>query len=191
MRPSEARDVFNAVRLHFGKNSSYNYFKYDGRLRRKKGDEDPAWKFTLLSRQFDDTELPQYLGFIIYRKPKIWVNQLLHKDHLESWRKWKERQKNRVQYLNEELKLFTKMDIDHAEHEYPVLFNKIDYGVSLDTFIIVDSVLQITKKWDQSLQDDFAYVEWVARYRKWRPFFYAYMPYDRDTFQQIVSKELI
>lgn len=182
----ECRDITMAVWLHFKSGSSYDYFKYDGRLRgrgekrRSTQGTKGIWSYSLTAREFNETEYPFFLAVTYYNNPRTQVRDLLKKSNLERWEKWKDRQKNRVQLIHDELdSLDIKKAIQPKPHEMPELFNLIGEKIGTDTFIMLDTTICLVRQWDVELKDEFVYQQWVARYKKFRPFMYAYMPYDR------------
>lgn len=192
MKPTEASEILKAVKVHFIAGSSYDYFKYDGKLRKKKNQACEAtpinWGMMKFCREFNETDFPYFCAWTIYKNPKIYVPRMLDKERVVSFRRWQERQTRRVELLKIELAGLNIIELGKRKGaEYPKLFSMIGTKIGSDTFIMLDTVLGITKYWDKIMKEEFSYMQWVGNLRKFRPFMYAYMPYDRNTYTDTIN----
>ena len=190
MTPDEAAEITQAVKVHFAPGSSYDFFKYEGKLRRKKGkvDQSIKWNMVKFCREFTEIEFPYFCALTFYNNPKLWMKRLFEKEHVQTFRDWQVRQTKRVDLLKSELSGLNIIELGKKkDRSYPKLFSMIGEKIGTDRFVILDTYLGITKYWDYELKGDFAYSHWVGRYRKFRPFVFEYMPYDRASYANTID----
>lgn len=194
MTPEEAYTISLAVMLHFNPRTSYDYFKYNGQLKNKKGSVATKlnaikWSMIPLCRHLTEEEFPYFCALTIYNNSKATVKELKKKENFEVFRNWQDRQNHRIDLLKNELSGLNIIELGKRQNgdTYPKLYSMIGDKIGIDIFTILDTYLGITKFWNQELKNDFAYTHWVGRYRKFRSFIYEYMTYDRVAYANTID----
>jgi hypothetical protein len=178
MEAFDTYKIYTAVKNHFVLDS-YDYFKYnkkinlsyDSFLKRK----DKIF-FAKLGKRKEDY-LENFLVANFLHDPKIWIGELLSEESEARYKNWKRKQesltyvfKNEVEFMNgwnsEDLESWFSVTYDEHPNIVKMYLRK---EISLETFTILNSVLNFTKQYDQQVQDPI-YKEVSKLCRKYQPF---------------------
>ncbi len=190
----DAYKIYIAVKNHFVLDS-YDYFKYnkkinvsyDSFLKRK----DKIF-FAKLGKKKEEY-LEDFLVANFLHDPKIWVGELLSEESESRYKDWKKRQesltyvfKNEVSFLEglnkDELEAWFK--IEHGDH--PKILKRYLRGeISLDSLVILNSILNFIFKFDQQISDP-VYKEVSKLCKKYQPF----LKFDLQKMRKIL-KEIV
>jgi hypothetical protein len=187
----EAFCLYTGLKLHF--TSSYDFFKYNGKVRVTIDAFDnrkDKYFFHRLSRKYDKEQLEQFLIANFLHDPGVWIGKLLDE---EANTRYVEYQKNiqSLSYIfeNECRELFSMLEnpneILKTSGEHPVLLKKALRGeVSIQTVFILNSLINFIPKWQEKIQDT---VVW-PNYDKLLLNYRGFLKYDINKCKQILRK---
>lgn len=171
----EAYQLYLALKQHFTV-QSYDYFKYNGKVRAKRETFEKRrdrFFFDKLSRQPDPTTLivANLLDDVTY------INDMIHSEGLARGAKYNGWTMALSRSYEEELsKALENCDINQllkfsSDSQYPPLLSGyLSKQISIQTVIILDSVLHFLDVWDRKLHDDYLWPEIKHKLDKYRPF---------------------
>ena len=156
MQPIDVYQMYCAMKAHFSK-SSYNFIKYGGKT---KVSRDSFWKrndryfFVKISKKYNNDEIKHYLlsNFIQNR------NGYIANFNDQNYENWLDRKMMFYNIFQQELKPYIKnfeplFEIKGGNH--PTLLKEyLGKRVSLETMVILDELVDFSKKWDEQLGDD-------------------------------------
>ena len=156
MQPIDVYQMYCAMKAHFSK-SSYNFIKYGGKT---KVSRDSFWKrndryfFVKISKKYDSDEIKDYLlsNFIQNR------NGYIANFNDQNYENWLDRKMMFYNIFQQELKPYIKnfeplFEVKDGNH--PTLLKEyLGKRVSLETLVILDELVDFSKKWDEQLGDD-------------------------------------
>tara|TARA_R100000353_G_scaffold174416_2_gene142358 strand:+ start:1553 stop:2164 length:612 start_codon:yes stop_codon:yes gene_type:complete len=160
----DAYKTYLALKRHF--TSDYDYFKYNGKVRAgvesflKRNDK---FFFRKLAKKYDDKELVDFFvsNFIVSDN---WIGNLISQESEDNYVRFKKRRESLSYHFDNELhwlvdycrsrdlelnKLLLVVDNNH-----PLLLKLLlQKKISIETIIIMDSILKFLKHWDNNLDD--------------------------------------
>ena len=156
MQPIDVYQMYCAMKAHFSK-SSYNFIKYGGKT---KVSRDSFWKrndryfFVKISKKYNNDEIKDYLlsNFIQNR------NGYIANFNDQNYENWLDRRMMFYNIFQQELKPFVNnfeplFEIKDGNH--PTLLKEyLGKRVSLETMVILNELVDFSKKWDEQLGDD-------------------------------------
>ena len=156
MQPIDVYQMYCAMKAHFSK-SSYNFIKYGGKT---KVSRDSFWKrndryfFVKISKKYNNDEIKDYLlsNFIQNR------NGYIANFNDQNYENWLDRKMMFYNIFQQELKPYIKnfeplFEIKGGNH--PTLLKEyLGKRVSLETLVILDELVDFSKKWNEQLGDD-------------------------------------
>ena len=160
----EAYKTYLALKRHF--TSDYNYFKYNGKIRASEESflrRNDRFFFRKLSKKYNKEELVDFYvsNFIISNN---WVGNLVSQESEDNYVQYKRRRESLSYHFDVELRWV----IDHCrdrnlelnklllveDNNHPLLLKfLLQKKISIDTLIIMDSVLKFLSHWDDNLDD--------------------------------------
>lgn len=191
----DAFKLFQACRLHFTV-ASYNYAIYNGHTKVNEesfNNRKDKYMFHKLARLFSEYgELTDFIVANLVNNSSIWVKNLLSPEAQNIYREWKNRTSNMADNFVKELSpLIEKGNKESfnslftVESGYPKLLDEyLHYKVSVETMVILDSLLSYLKRWDKTVEDDIIYPLHSMRIRKYNTF----LRYDRDLFMKSLKQ---
>lgn len=173
MRGFEVYKIFFAIQLHFN-SDSYDYFKYNGKCRestvyssyQKRRDR---IHFEIIGREFSREELINifFAYFMTYPNDSHPIGKsILNFAKSGEYRKWKSNIQNVEYYFQEDLKKIKKILSDNdkkfkhllkpskSSHLPPIVLLVKRGHIRKETYIILDSILNLTSKMNKLLDDD-------------------------------------
>jgi len=192
----DAYKTYLALKRHF--TSDYDYFKYNGKVRA--GEEsflrrNDRFFFRKLSKKYDREELVDFYvsNFIISNN---WVGNLVSQESEDNYVQYKKRRESLSYHFDSELRWAVDYCRDRSlelnklllveDNNHPLLFKfLLQKKISIDTLIIMDSVLKFLTHWDDNL-DDIVWEEkkrLIIKYKK-------FLTYDPFTYRKKL-KEII
>ena len=156
MQPIDVYQMYSAMKAHFSK-SNYDFIKYGGKT---KVSRDSFWKrndryfFVKISKKYNNDEIKDYLlsNFIQNR------NGYIANFNDQNYENWLDRKMMFYNIFQQELKPYIKnfeplFEIKGGNH--PTLLKEyLGKRVSLETMVILDELVDFSKKWDEQLGDD-------------------------------------
>ena len=187
MQPIDAYLMYCAMKAHFDK-SDYDFVKYNGK---SKVSRDSFYKrndrvfFVKLTRKYKSKQdIQDYLlaNFLIH--PKGWVGKF-DEDNYIHWKK-------KIQSLSYTFKSEIEPILDSkliavSENTHPKLLKEyLGKRVSLESMVILDSILQFSKMWNVKLKEDYAWKDVSKLMNDYKSF----LKFDATKFK-FVLKELM
>ncbi len=187
----EAFCLYSGLKLHF--TSSYDYFKYNGKVRVTVDAFDnrkDKYFFHKISRRYSNEEFEQFLVANFLHEPGVWIGKLLDE---EANTRYVEYQKN-IQSLgytfeNQCKDLFDMLDdpneILKTSGEHPILLKKALRGeVSIQTVFILNSLLNFFPMWKNKITDT---IVW-PNYEKLISNYSGFLKFDSTKYRLILKK---
>ena len=187
MQPIDAYLMYCAMKAHFDK-SDYDFVKYNGK---SKVSRDSFYKrndrifFVKLTRKHKSKQdIQDYLlaNFLVH--PKGWVGKF-DEDNYIQWQK-------KIQSLSYTFKSEMEPILDSkliavAENKHPKLLKEyLGKRISLESMVILDSILRFSHVWDLRLEDDYTWKDVSKLMNDYKSF----LKFDSTNFK-FVLKELI
>ena len=191
----EAYKTYLAIRNHF--KTDYDYVKYNGKM--KVSDQSflkrrDRFFFAKLQRKYKKQELVYFFVANFIKDENMWSGSLVGSESEKIYNEW-------LRYA-ESLKYNFRLDceklsddLDKYNHsfddlfklrnnQHPILLNKLlGNHVSIETFSIIDIVLNFTAKWDNHI-DDISYTNIKQKAVKYKSF----LPIDKQVYKEIMRK---
>ena len=157
MEPIDVYLMYCAMKAHFSKNN-YDFHKYGGKT---KVSRDSFWKrkdkyfFVKLAKKHDDRDsIQDYLVSNFIRDRRGYIANF----NDENYKVWKDRKTDFYNIFFDELRPLMK-DFEPLfqtkNNNHPKLLKEfLGDRVSLETLIILDDLVDFSKKWDKELKED-------------------------------------
>ena len=157
MEPIDVYLMYCAMKAHFGK-TDYNFIKYGGKSRVSRNSffkRKDRYFFVKLSRKYEtENEIRNYFVANFMMEQRGYVANF----NDENYEKWQNRQNNFYDIFANEIQPLVKdfnslFEIKKSEH--PKLMKEyLGKRISLETLIILDELVEYSKKWNEHLKDD-------------------------------------
>ena len=194
MTPIEVYKTYLAFKNHFTK-KNYDYFKYCGKTNasasafNKRKDR---YFFERMSRKKDEDEIKQFFlaNFIECDDPdRLWIGEIIRSgnDYYSSWLKRFQGLtylfENESEIINKENfeDLFSVKGYSHPE----ILKKHLQGDVSIETMVILDMLLDYTKKFNKKMSDP-VWETVGLKIKKYKPF----LNISIDKFKEILIEKL-
>ena len=175
-----AYKTYLAVKNHF--TTSYDFFKYNGKVSAKTDSflkRRDKFFFTKLERKYTPDQIRELFVSNFADGEDFWVGNVLTLKAEEVYNNWRKRQDS-LSYIFEQDLIFLKDYYDERnldfqslfvmENGHPILLRCVlRNDIYVETMVIVDNVLNYTKKWNKVLTDP-VWIEFKKRMEKYRPF---------------------
>tara|TARA_B100000700_G_C14882878_1_gene778945 strand:+ start:547 stop:1113 length:567 start_codon:yes stop_codon:yes gene_type:complete len=188
MQPIDAYLMYCAMKAHFDK-GDYDFIKYGGK---SKVSRDSFYKrndrifFVKLTRKYKDKQdIQDYLLSNFLRYPKGWVGKF-HEDNYTEWKK-------KIQSLSYTFKSEIEPILDSkliavAENKHPKLLKEyLGKRISLESMVILDSILGFSQIWNMKLEDDYA---WKDVYKLMSDY-KSFLKFDSTKFKFVLRELMI
>jgi hypothetical protein len=192
LEPFESYQKYLALKNHFT-NKKYNYFTYNGKVKANLQSfykrKDRFW-FEKLSRNKTDEEILNFFvaNFASCDDPQsLWIGQII-KEGEENYTNWMRKTQSLSYIFKEEISIFNSKNFDDMfnieGNKHPLIIrNYLQKKISLETLIILNSILNYKKQFDKKLQDPVW--EFVSmRIEKYTPFIHI----DVNKFKQLLKE---
>jgi hypothetical protein len=177
----EAYRTYIALRLHF--TSEYDYIKYNGKCNatmtsfRKRRD---MFFFKKLGRLYNKQQLEHFFIANFLVDEKVWVREMLTPECEEVYKQWQKKSESLMYFFKNDCntiatfidsdikfdKMFSAKDGQHP----PILKMALASKISIESFIILNSILRFVPKWDKQILDTVVWPAFSAKCKKYRPF---------------------
>ena len=192
----KAYKTYLAIRNHF--NTSYDYFKYNGKI---KVSNDSFLKrrdkffFAKLERNYRGNELVYFFVSNFLDNDSSWSGSLVGSESEKKYLEWRKR----IESLKYNFKVECEKlqnEIDYEDKSFDEYFKVVDANhpdilrkymgkhISLETFTIMDGILNFTKQWNSHLKDDIMYYTVRDKSNKYKPF----LQVDLQAYREIMKK---
>lgn len=185
----DAAKFYNAIKLHFN-DEKYNALTYNFHTKVKFIPENQFFIYQKLYRLYKEDIINFYVANFL-ENPKATIFDLCTPEADSIYKKWKKRNeslgyvfKSEVSHLLDECSL---NDMLIVKQTYPILMIKtMQEEISLDTLLIMDSILQFFKDWEQKIKNDVIWKSFSLKANKYR----CFMNIDVPKFKDILKKEV-
>ena len=168
--PYEVYQKYLSLKQHFNK-KDYDYFKFQGRVRANESSFEKRkdkHHFIRLSKIYKDEELTKFFVSNFVVSKDLWVGNATSAEGRQNYIAWKAKIqslpyvfKNEIESLFENNESFNIIfDVEDGQHP-PVLRRVFGEEVSLETFIILDSILHFIPAFNEKIQES---VMWPTLY---------------------------
>ena len=157
MEPIDVYMMYCAMKAHFGK-TDYNFIKYGGKSRVSRNSffkRKDRYFFVKLSKKYKtENEIRNYFVANFMMEQRGYVANF----NDENYEKWQNRQNNFHDIFMNEIQPMIQdfnslFEIKKSEH--PKLMKEyLGKRISLETLIILDELVEYSKKWNEHLKDD-------------------------------------
>jgi len=157
MQPIDVYLMYCAMKAHFGK-TDYNFIKYGGKSRVSRNSffkRKDRYFFVKLSKKYKtENEIRNYFVANFMMEQRGYVANF----NDENYEKWQNRQNNFHDIFTNEIQPMIQdfnslFEIKKSEH--PKLMKEyLGKRISLETLIILDELVEYSKKWNEHLKDD-------------------------------------
>lgn len=161
--PIDAYKTYISLKNHFTQ-TNYDFLKYNGKVKASEKSfykrKDRFW-FEKLSRQKDDDEIISFFvaNFSLSDNPdKLWIGELI-KSGNDNFLKWQKKIQSLSYNFKEEIEsIFLDKEFDSffalKNRSHPkILKLYLSKEISLETLIILDSILGYKKSFDRNIDD--------------------------------------
>ena len=175
--------TYLAMKQHFT-NPNFDFFEYNGKVKaseQKYQERSDFYFFETMARKLSDQEVKEYLlaSFISSTVPqKVWIGDI-KRSGKDSWLAWQKQRQSEQYFVSEDLDRLARC-MEEEGYTFNNLFETLDGhppalrlyikgGLSLDTLIILDMVLNFMPQWDKKFRDPL----WEGlsfKVKKYRPF---------------------
>ena len=187
--------LFHTLHLHFN-NKSYDFIKYKGKCNIGKDaflNRRDKYVFYALSRKYNLSEAKDLFVSNLFEKPKCWIGDMNTMEADEVYKKYQKKiQSLTYVFSNDIIDLFDKVEkpndiIMVKGGQEPILLKELYYGnIAAETLIILNHFLKFTDMWNEKIQDDVVYPEFMFKLKKYEPF----VSYDIDKFKTILVDKI-
>ena len=177
-----AYKTYLAIRNHF--NTDYDYFKYNGKL---KVSNDSFLKrrdkffFAKLERNYRNNELVYFFVANFLDNDSSWSGSLVGSESEKKYLEWRKRIESLKYNFKTECEKIQN-EIEYKDITFDEFFRVLGANhprllgwqlgghISLETFTIMDGILNFTKQWNSHLKDDIMYCTVRNKSNKYKPF---------------------
>jgi hypothetical protein len=195
MTPIEVYKTYLAFKNHFTK-PNYDYFQYCGKSRASLGSfnkRKDRYFFERMSRQKSNDEILRYFlaNFVECEDPsRLWIGEIIQSGE-KNYANWLKRSQSLYYLFKTESQVFfhkktfdSLFEINGSSHP-EILKKYLQKVISMETFVIMDMILNFTKKFDKNLLDP-VWESVSLKIKKYKPF----LNIDKEKYTQIL-KEIV
>ena len=179
LTPFEVYQRYLSLKQHFNK-KDYDFFKFNGRVRANESSFEKRkdrHHFVRLSKIYKDEELTKFLVSNFVKTKDMWVGNITTPVGRDNYIAWKAKIQslpyvfeNEVGSLFEENEKFNIIfDVEDGQHP-PMLRYVFGEEVSLETFIILDSILHFIPDFNEKIQETVIWPDLYNMCLKYAPF---------------------
>ncbi len=177
--PFEVYQRYLSLKQHFNR-KEYDYFKFNGKVRANESSFEKRkdkHHFIRLSKIYKEDELTRFLVSNFVKTKDMWVGNVTSPEGRSNYIAWKARIQslpyvfeNEIDSLFEENEKFNIIfDVEDGQHP-PVLRRVFGEDVSLETFIILDSILHFIPAFNEKIQESVIWPGLYSMCTKYAPF---------------------
>ena len=190
MQPFEAYKKYVALKQHFS-GGSYDYFKYGGKVNIKSSSFENRKDKYLFHKLSKKKDLEGYLISNFIENDNAWIRDILTAEAEEVYTNWLNRQQsityifeNDIEKFDDDLNQNFIVENNHYPHMLKLFLRK---EISIETMIIVDSILNVFKYWNKNIVDTIVWPDLYVKCIKYKPF----IKFDQMKCKQILKKKFV
>ena len=177
--PYEVYQKYLSLKQHFNK-KDYDYFKFQGRVRANESSFEKRkdkHHFIRLSKIYKDEELTKFFvsNFVVTKD--LWVGNATSPEGRSNYIAWKTKIQslpyvfeNELEEMFDENENFNDIfNVEDGQHP-PIVRHVFGEEVSLETFIVLDSILNFTSKFNEKIEETVIWPELYSMINNYAPF---------------------
>jgi len=177
--PFEVYQKYLSLKQHFNR-KEYDYFKFRGKVRANESSFEKRkdkHHFIRLSKIYKDEELTKFLVSNFVKGREMWVGNVTSPEGRSNYIAWKAKiQSLPYVFENEIGAMFDENEnfnvifkVEDGQHP-PIVRHVFGEEVSLETFIVLDSILNFTSKFNESIEETVIWPELYSMCNNYAPF---------------------
>ena len=177
--PYEVYQKYLSLKQHFNK-KDYDYFKFQGRVRANESSFEKRkdkHHFIRLSKIYKDEELTKFFvsNFVVTKD--LWVGNATSAEGRQNYIAWKAKIQslpyvfeNEIEVMFDENENFNDIfNVEDGQHP-PIVRHVFGNEVSLETFVVLDSILNFTSKFNENIEETVIWPELYSMCNNYAPF---------------------
>ena len=177
--PYEVYQKYLSLKQHFNK-KNYDYFKFQGRVRANESSFEKRkdkHHFIRLSKIYKDEELTKFFvsNFVVTKD--LWVGNATSAEGRQNYIAWKTKIQslpyvfeNEIETMFDENETFNDIfNVEDGQHP-PIVRHVFGNEVSLETFVVLDSILNFTSKFNEKIEESVIWPELYSMVNNYAPF---------------------
>ena len=177
--PYEVYQKYLSLKQHFNK-KDYDYFKFQGRVRANESSFEKRkdkHHFIRLSKIYKDEELTKFFvsNFVVTKD--LWVGNATSAEGRQNYIAWKAKIQslpyvfeNEVEAMFDENENFNDIfNVEDGQHP-PIVRHVFGNEVSLETFVVLDSILNFSSKFNENIEETVIWPELYSMCNNYAPF---------------------
>ena len=201
MNGFEVYKIYLAVKLHFtSKEKTYDFHKYGGRTTArletftKRRDR---YHFHKLSKSYNNSSLVDYFVSNFVTNTNIWIGDIIGRTGDDTYKTWQKKIESLAYYYAEDVSYIIeqmtikKINFDDTftsvkgQHP-PILKYFLAKKINLETFMILDDILQFSKHLNKKIQEKVLWPKLYDRMVRYKPF----LTYNTTKLKMVLKKKL-
>ena len=177
--PYEVYQKYLSLKQHFNK-KDYDYFKFQGKVRANESSFEKRkdkHHFIRLSKIYKDEELTKFFVSNFVKSKDLWVGNATSPEGRSNYIAWKTKIQslpyvfeNELEEMFDENENFNDIfNVEDGQHP-PIVRHVFGEEVSLETFIILDSILNFTSKFNEKIEETVIWPELYSMINNYAPF---------------------
>ena len=177
--PYEVYQKYLSLKQHFNK-KNYDYFKFQGKVRANESSFEKRkdkHHFIRLSKIYKDEELTKFFVSNFVKSKDLWVGNATSPEGRSNYIAWKTKIQslpyvfeNELEEMFDENENFNDIfNVEDGQHP-PIVRHVFGEEVSLETFIILDSILNFTSKFNEKIEETVIWPELYSMINNYAPF---------------------
>ena len=177
--PYEVYQKYLSLKQHFNK-KDYDYFKFQGRVRANESSFEKRkdkHHFIRLSKIYKDEELTKFFvsNFVVTKD--LWVGNATSAEGRQNYIAWKAKIQslpyvfeNEIEVMFDENENFNDIfNVEDGQHP-PIVRHVFGNEVSLETFVVLDSILNFTSNFNEEIEESVIWPELYSMCNNYAPF---------------------
>ena len=177
--PYEVYQKYLSLKQHFNK-KNYDYFKFQGKVRANESSFEKRkdkHHFIRLSKIYKDEELTKFFVSNFVKSKDLWVGNATSPEGRSNYIAWKTKIQslpyvfeNELEEMFDENENFNDIfNVEDGQHP-PIVRHVFGEEVSLETFIVLDSILNFTSKFNEKIEETVIWPELYSMCNNYAPF---------------------
>ena len=177
--PYEVYQKYLSLKQHFNK-KGYDYFKFQGKVRANESSFEKRrdkHHFIRLSKIYKDEELTKFLVANFVKTKNLWVGNATSPEGRSNYIAWKTKIQslpyvfeNELEEMFDENENFNDIfNVEDGQHP-PIVRHVFGNEVSLETFVVLDSILNFSSKFNEKIEETVIWPELYSMCNNYAPF---------------------
>ena len=177
--PYEVYQKYLSLKQHFNK-KGYDYFKFQGKVRANESSFEKRkdkHHFIRLSKIYKDEELTKFFVSNFVKTKELWVGNATSAEGRQNYIAWKAKIQslpyvfeNELEEMFDENENFNDIfNVEDGQHP-PIVRHVFGNEISLETFVILDSILKFTSKFNENIEETVIWPELYSMINNYAPF---------------------